>query len=131
MGLAYARLRLANARRPDLAAMDVEALADTGAILLCIPPHVALQLELEELEKREVSIADGSRKIVPYMGPLIVSLGNRQCFTGAMVMGERVLLGAVPMEDMDVVVHPKTQQVIPNPENPNIAGSLAVGLRHR
>jgi hypothetical protein len=48
-----------------------------------------------------------------------------------MVMGDRVLLGAVPMEDMDVVIHPKTQQVIPNPENPNIAGPLAVGVRYR
>jgi hypothetical protein len=44
-------------------------------------------------------------------------------------MGDRVLLGAVPMEDMDVVVHPKSREVIPNPANPNIAVSLAMGVR--
>lgn len=131
MGLAYASLRLANARRPDLAPIDVEALADTGALLLCIPEHVALQLQLEELERREVTIADGTRRLVPYMGPLQVSLANRKCFAGAMVMGDQVLLGAVPMEDMDVVVHPRTQRVVPNPENPNIAGAMAVGVRNR
>jgi len=42
---------------------------------------------------------------------------------------DQVLLGAIPMEDMDLVVQPRTQQVVPNPENPNIAGSLAVGVR--
>jgi hypothetical protein len=33
------------------------------------------------------------------------------------------------MEDMDLVVHPRTQQVVPNPEYPNIAGSIAMGVR--
>jgi clan AA aspartic protease len=131
MGLAYARLRLANARRPELAAIEVEALADTGTMLLCIPEHVAMQLQLDELEKREVTVADGSRRIVPYMGPLQLSLANRGCFAGAMVMGDQVLLGAVPMEDMDVVVHPRTRQVIPNPDYPNIAGAIAMGMRRR
>jgi len=57
MGLTRARIRLANARRPDLAAVEVDALADTGALHLCIPEHVAVQLALDELEKREITIA--------------------------------------------------------------------------
>ena len=39
--------------------MTVRALVDTGAVNLCIPAHVALQLELEELERREVTTALG------------------------------------------------------------------------
>ena len=58
MGLTRARIRLANARRPDLAAVEVDALADTGALHLSIPEHVAVQLALDELEKREIAIAD-------------------------------------------------------------------------
>jgi clan AA aspartic protease len=127
MGLTYARLRLANARRPDLAAIEVDALADTGALHLRIPEHVALQLQLDELEKREVTIADGSTRLVPYKGPLIVAFANRQCFAGAMVLGTQALLGAIPMEDMDLVVLPSTQQVAVNPANPNIATSVAMG----
>ena len=69
MGVSYARLKLANARRPELAAVEVDALADTGAMHLCIPEHVAIQLQLDELEKREVTIADGSRRLVPYGAP--------------------------------------------------------------
>jgi hypothetical protein len=41
-----------------------------GAMHLCIRVHVAIQLQLDELEKREVTIADGSRHLVPYAGPL-------------------------------------------------------------
>ncbi|TMJ24460.1 MAG: clan AA aspartic protease [Alphaproteobacteria bacterium] len=127
MGLTRARIRLANARRPDLAALEVHAFADTGALHLCIPKHIALQLQLDELEKREITIPDGSVRLVPYMGPVIVSFANRQCYVGAMVLGDEALLGAIPMEDMDLVVLPCAQQVAVNPANPNVAMSIAKG----
>ena len=50
---------------------------------------------------------------------------NRIGFTGALVMGEQPLLGAIPMEDMDLVVVPRTRQVIVNPESPDAARSRA------
>ncbi len=129
MGLAHARVTLSNPRLPDLAPVEVDALADTGAVHLYIPEHIALQLELEEFDRREVALADGSRQVVSYVGPLAISIANRRGIAGAMVLGNQVLLGAIPMEDMDLVVHPRTQQVVPNPENPNIAGSIAMGVR--
>ncbi|MBK5957100.1 clan AA aspartic protease [Rhodoplanes elegans] len=122
-------VRLENARRPDLAAVEAPALADTGALHLCIPEHVALQLELDELDRREVTVADGSRRRVPYVGPILVSVANRRGVAGAMVLGTEVLLGAIPMEDMDLVVVPATRDVIPNPANPNLAVSIAKGVR--
>ena len=103
----------------------MSALADTEAVHLCIPEHVALQLQLRELEKREVVLADGHRRTVPYMGPVEVRFRNRRCFTGAMVLGNEVLLGAIPMEDMDLVLQPQLQSIDVNPESPNIAVSLA------
>jgi clan AA aspartic protease len=128
MGPTRARVRLTNARRPDLAAVEVDALADTGALHLCIPEHAAVALALDELEKREITIADGSIRLVPYMGPVIISFANRQCYAGAMVLGDEALLGAIPMEDMDLVVLPDAQQVAVNLANPNIALSIAKGL---
>lgn len=127
MGLSSAKLTLANARRDDLNPVAVDALADTGAVHLCIPEHIALQLQLDELEKREVTLADGSRRAVPYVGPVHLRFGNRSGFTGAMVLGNEVLLGAIPMEDMDLVVIPSSRQVVANPLNPNIAASTAKG----
>jgi clan AA aspartic protease len=105
--------------------IEAKALADTSALHLCIPEHVAIQLELAELEKREVTLVDGSRHLMPYVGPVEVTFGNRRCFVGAMVMGDEVLLGAIPMEDMDLVVRPATREVFVNPASPNIPSSLA------
>ena len=103
--------------------MTVTALADTGALLMCLPQHVAVQLQLEELEKREVTLADGSRQIAPYVGPLEIHFANRSCFTGALVLGDEPLLGTVPMEDMDLLIHPSKRELVVNPENPNLAVS--------
>ena len=128
MGLAHARIQLANPRRPELAAVEVDALADTGAVHLRLPEHLVVQLQLEEHAKREVTLADGTRKLISYVGPITVSFANRQCFTGAMVLGNEALLGAIPMEDMDLVVLPSTREVTVNPANPNFAGSIAKGL---
>jgi clan AA aspartic protease len=129
MGIARADLLLSNPRDEGLAPLRVSALADTGALHLCIPVHVALQLKLDEQEKREVTIADGSRHLVPYVGPIRIGFGSRTCFTGAMVLGDEVLLGAIPMEDLDLVVRPATREVIVNPANPNIPASIAMRER--
>lgn len=129
MGLITAEIQLSNPRNRALHPLKVRALADTGALHLCIPEHIAIQLELEELYKREVTTADGGRHLCPYVGPIEVKFENRGCFTGALVLGDEVLLGAVPMEDMDVLLSPARQAVIVNPESPNIAMSIAKGAK--
>lgn len=129
MGITYADIEIRNPVRPDLNPIGTKALADTGALHLCIPHHIALQLALDTQEEREVTLADGSKSLVPYVGPLGLRFGNRQCFVGALVMGDEVLLGAIPMEDMDLVVVPMTRQVITNPASPNIPSSVAKGFR--
>ncbi len=40
-------------------------------------------------------------------------------------MGDQALLGAIPMEDMDLIAIPKTREVAINPMSPNIATSIA------
>lgn len=104
------------------------ALVDTGALHLCLPEHLAIQLGLPELEKREVTLSNGHKQLVPYVGPIEVSFQNRHCFVGAMVLGDETLLGAIPMEDMDLVIHPALRQLVINPDNPNIPGALAKTL---
>ena len=104
--------------------MDVVALADSGAVHLCIPEHVQIQLKLEAIDNKEVTLADGSKKLVPYVGPIDLRFKNRVGFAGALVMGDQVLLGAIPMEDMDLVIVPKTRTLDINPDSPNIASSI-------
>ena len=125
MGLVYTDVRLGNDARPELEEINVLALVDTGALHLCIPEHVALQLQLSQKQPREVQTADGKSHMVPYVSPVKISLLGRECVTGALVFGNQVLLGAIPMEDMDLVIEPSRQQVTVNPQSPNIPLSLA------
>ncbi len=125
MGLTNATIQLRNPRLPDLVPVEIDALADTGSVHLCIPTHIQLQLELEEIDKKEVTLADGSQRLVPYVGPVELRYQNRTGFTGALVMGDQPLLGVIQMEDMDLVVIPKTRTLIVNPDSPNIATSIA------
>lgn len=114
-----------NPGKSELASVEVDALVDSGAVHLCIPEHIKLQLELEEIDKKEVTLADGTSKLVPYAGPIELRFKNRVGFAGALVMGDQVLLGAIPMEDMDLVIISKTQVLDVNPSSPNIATSIA------
>lgn len=125
MGYAYATIALRNPSAPELQPVEVSALADTGALHLCIPEFVAAQLKLKEIYTREVTTADGKVHVVPYVGPIQVIFGNRGCFGGAIVLGDQVLLGAVQMEDMDLIVSPPERKVLPNPRSPNIPTALA------
>ena len=120
MGHVFANIGLSNPRDLNLETINVTALADTGALMLCIPEHIALQLKLETETLREVSVADGRKMSVPYVGPVKVIFGNRFCYVGALVLGDEVLLGAVPMEDMDLVVNPGKSEITVDPMSPNI-----------
>ncbi len=120
MGLIYTGIILSNPSRLDLHPMTVHSMADTGAVALCIPEQVAIQLQLPFVEQREVTLGDGHVHTVPYVGPLRVQFENRSCFSGALVIGDEPLLGAIQMEDMDLVLNPHDNKITVNPRSPNI-----------
>ena len=120
IGSGAAELELSNPRRTDFVPVRVNALVDTGALMLCIPEHVARQLDLHTESVRKVSVAEGRTATVPYAGPVKVAFGKRFCYVGALVIGDEVLLGSVPMEDMDLVVNPGRRQLTVDPASPNV-----------
>lgn len=124
MGLVRAKIFLRNPREQSLKPLEFDTLVDSGAVHLCIPQHAAIQLKLEESDKKEVTLADGTKKLVPYVGPIEIRFQNRVGFAGALVMGEEVLLGAIPMEDMDLMILPRERRLDVNPASPNIATSV-------
>jgi len=125
MGLATAKIVLENPKDKSLKPIEVNTLADSGAVHLFIPEHIRIQLKLEEIDKKEVILADGSKEVVPYVGPIQIRFKNRVGFAGALVMGDQVLIGAIPMEDLDLVILPKKRIVDVNPASPNIGTSIA------
>lgn len=121
MGLAYAEVKLTNEWRH--LSVEVQALVDTGALFLCIPEAVAVQLgyDLTEVRQRKSTLADGSTRTVPVVAAVLLEFENRWYSGEAMVMGDETLIGCIPMEAMDVIVEPRTQKMMVNPAHPNFA----------
>ena len=123
MGLVNAKVLLKNPRQPTLA-LEVDALAGSGSVHLCIPETIRHALALEAIADKEVTLADGSTKRVPYVGPIEIRFKSRVGFAGAVVLGDQVLIGAIPMEDMDLVIVPRTRNLDVNPQSPDIATTI-------
>ncbi len=103
-----ATIELSNPSEPNLQPIKAQALADSVALMVCIPQHLALQLNLLQQEsEREVTVAYGrggsSGVKVPYVDPVKVAFQDRICFVGALVLGDTVLLGAVPKQAAELL----------------------------
>jgi len=134
MGLIYAELELVSAgdielerkgyiEKSQIKKEKVTALVDSGVYMMCINEHIQNQLDLMFIERKEAEMADGTITTIDVVGPLIVNFKNRTTSCNAMVLpGEsEVLLGAIPMEDMDVVLVPRLQTIDVNPNSKYMA----------
>jgi len=133
MGIIYAEITLKNGNEmalvkknilheSEVKSITVSAMCDSGAFMLAIPEHIATQLDLPEIEMREFRMADGSATKLPVVGPVWINFKNRQTVCLAVATKDpEVLLGAIPMEDMDVVLDMKNQKMDINPDSPYYA----------
>src|SRR6185436_16349393 len=110
MGVVTGTILLRNARVPTMV-LQVGAIADTRTVHLCIPEKIRERLQLEPVAERELEHVDGTKKVVPYVGPVEIRFKNRVCFVGALVIGDKVLIGSIPMEDMHLVVVPRSRRL--------------------
>ncbi|MGL4942651.1 MAG: clan AA aspartic protease [Thermoguttaceae bacterium] len=135
MGTTYADITLTNFGDLEIAArklmsedevrsMSVRVLVDTGAYMLCINEEICAQLGLRKLSEETCEFGDGSVRTLDVVGPVDLRFANRQCSCNAIVLPANVepLLGVIPMEDLDVVVDPRSQELKVNPKHPNYAG---------
>ena len=134
MGLVYANITLINGGYLEMAQrhiigeeevkkMDVNMMVDSGAYMMAINESIQAQLELRFIEKRKAILADGSVQEYDVVGPIHVKFQNRTAICSAMVLkgDSEPLLGAIPMEEMDVMIHPRRQELIVNPDHPYYA----------
>ena len=124
--LIHAEIKLDNPKQSAGTVVTAQALVDTGAMHLCIPEALSRQLNLAAERLRRVTFADGRSVEAPYVGPVRVEVAGRTCFVGAMVFGDEVLLGAIPMEDLDLLVDPTRQKLVPR--DPRGPASVATGF---
>ncbi len=109
--------------KEDVKLMFINVLVDTGSYMLCINESIQEQLQFPVVEKRKGQLANGAIVEYDVVGPVELKFKNRRCNVDAMVLpgDSEPLLGAIPLEDMDVLIHPLKQELIVNPEHPYFA----------
>ena len=134
MGMVYATLELINSddlamvRRgymdiDEVKRMHVTMLADSGSYMLAINEHIQELLQFSVVEQRTAQLADGKTIVCDVVGPVDLRFANRRCTCSAFVLpgDAEPLLGAIPMEDMDLIIHPQKQQLVVHPDHPDLA----------
>jgi clan AA aspartic protease len=134
LGTIYADIELINADdlalvrrniidKDEVRHMVIRMLADSGAYMMAINESIQAQLELPFIEKRKSAMADGSIAEHDVVGPIMVKFKNRTATCSALVLpgNSEPFLGAIPMEEMDVILDLRRQEMIVNPEHPYYA----------
>ena len=134
MGYVYAEIQLTNEddlafqRRGwmaenELRRITTKALVDTAAYDLIINRQTQEQLQLPVLGQRLIKLADESIMEVDIVGPVEVRFETSATTVRALVLPdtEEVLLGAIPLEGLDVIIDPLRERLLVNPpENTNV-----------
>ena len=134
MGLVYADIELISGddlalhRRgllpeEQIKRMRVSALVDSSSYMLVINDQIKQQLDLPVLGEQTARLADETEVRTEVVGPVEIRFENRRATVDAILFHGNVepLLGVIPMEDLDVIVDPKQQRLVVNPESPYIA----------
>lgn len=132
MGLVYADIKLFNFAdetlyedgylpKEKIRQMTINAMANSGAIRLSINEVIRKQLGLRVRQQLDISLADGTKRRLDVAGPVRLKFKDRDCITDAFVLpgNEEPLIGAVPMELMDLVIIPTENKLDYNPKHPD------------
>ena len=125
MGMVYADITLKNVKdimkaeegfieESKIRQATVEALVDTGSGTLVINDTLRQRLGLDIMGERMATLASNIRERVRIADTVEVHWKERSMTCRPLVVseGSEVLLGAIPLEDMDLMVDPTRQTLV-------------------
>ena len=131
MGLVYADVVLVNGEDETLARrhiigedevrkFPVNILVDSGSYMLAINERIQEYLQFPVVDSKKAQTADNRIINCDVVTPIVLLFQNRRFTGSALVLPEdsEPLLGVIPLEEMDVLIHPLRQELIVNPEHP-------------
>jgi len=98
----------------DIRTVTVTAIADTGSMYLVITDEIRQKLGLNIIDERIAHIANGQKVTCQITDSVKIHWKDRKTVVPALVIpgATKILLGAIPMEAMDLMVNPVTQEVV-------------------
>lgn len=134
MGTVYAEIELINGEdflsarknrigQEEVRRITVTSLVDSGSVMLAINENIQECLQLPVVGNKRAQLANGQIVNCPIVSPVELRFKNRSTTCRAMVLpgDSEVLLGMIPLEDMDVLIDPVRQELIVHPDHPDIA----------
>ena len=134
MGLVYADIEIINGMELEMARrgfidkdevkrMHLNLLVDTGSYMLAINENIQEIMQFPVVESKRAQLANGDVILCEVVSGVELRFKNRRSYCSAMVLpgNSEPLLGAIPLEEMDVLIHPLRQELIVNPEHPDMA----------
>ena len=125
MGTVYTDITLRNVKDIGLAEEEyinaeevrevaVNAVVDTGAETLCITEDIFKKLCLGIERQKTAMVADGRLSDCALSTPVKIHWEDRDSVVRALVIpgSQEILLGAIPLEEMDLIVDPKNLKLI-------------------
>ena len=105
----------------DIRHTTVNAVVDTGAVMLMLPQNVVERLGLDIRRTVIVTYADERKEERPVAGPVTVRLCGRfmsiDCVVGPPL--SEPLIGQVVLESLDLIADCRNQTLAPRPESPD------------
>ena len=100
---------------------SIDAIVDTGAVMLVLPQNVVERLGLETRRTVIVSYADERKEERPVAGPLTIRIGNRFMSTDCVVGPplSEPLIGQIVLEALDLIADCTNRTLTPRPESPD------------
>jgi len=102
--------------------LQIEALVDTGATMLALPSDVVAALGVPFQGLRRVRYANGESAERAWVGNIEIEILGRKTICTAIVekAGTTPLIGQIPLEELDLLVDPKSRELRVNPASPDI-----------
>jgi clan AA aspartic protease len=93
--------------------VTVHAVVDTGADTLVITEELCEKLGLDTRPGGTVTLAGGGKEQYKRSEPVQITWRDRDCNCDAYVLpGGDILMGAIPLEDLDLMVNPHELRVV-------------------
>ena len=105
----------------EIRSVEIDAVADTGAMMLALPEDVVSRLGLAQVDTVNARYADGRREPLALAGPLNVRISGRSMPTNCIVLpgGADALIGQIVLEGLDLFADCTNQRLTPRPESPD------------
>jgi len=121
MGKVVETVKITNLLDPTKS-VEVEAVVDTGAMMMVLPKNIVSQLGLERIEEVRVRYADNRVGTKEIYGGVKLELKGRVGIFDVLAEseGSQPLIGQIILERLDLVIEPSTRRIMPNPRSPEM-----------